>query len=222
MRFRLSALIVLVLAAGPTAAEPISWSYAVTFAGDHGSSDVTNGFGNRHGERFYTGYTHLTPAVPPAGMKGAATVRLGMASGSGFIWTNAGHTPLDSSSPAFDPGFVAGLTITDAASGESALFRTSGFAQSADSWLGLPAQLALTNADSITQTIGSHVYQVDFRVGGIGQNAGYVTGDPEAWVDAAVSVTDAPAATPEPTTLVLAGLGLAGLLARRRLGRVGR
>jgi hypothetical protein len=218
------ALAAALLLVGPAAAEPIPWTYTPAFAGNLGSQYVTTGFGARldpfepDGLRHYQGYTKLT-AAPGGGHAGSAVVTVGAVAHGEFYWTGADAPP-----PAFpvDPNFVAAITITDTASGQSGTVSVIGTATSQDSWLGAPADANLPDAGQMwgdaswvqDLTLGGNRYRVAFGERKTNPRDGgpFLGGTWDA-LDVVADVRVVPDVhAPEPGTLALAGIGLVGLV----------
>jgi hypothetical protein len=222
MRVCLSALIVTVGLTGGATAGPIQWSYTPTLIGDRGHSTIYVGFGVRpdaqspDGWMHYTGYATLTPSGPQPGEAGSASVLVGGTGYSSLIWDNDdGRFGLYESD--LDQHFRASVTITDDKSGQTGTFTITGSGDSGDSWLGLAPWLNLDGTEPADQVIGGNRYRVQFRTqqeyrpSPEGPTLGQVFADVQVM-----------AATPEPATLVLAGLGVVGIgLGRLRRGLAG-
>lgn len=224
------ALAAALLVVGTAAAEPIRWTYALTFSGNQGSQYVSDGSGGRPdaseptGFRQYQGYTRLT-AAPGGDRAGSGLVTVGAVGHGDFYWNGTGDPP-----PAFpiDPTFAATLTITDAASGQSGRASIFGQATSRDSWLGAPADANLPEVGQLwgepswvrELTLGGHRYQVVFGERKTNpRDDGPFVGQMWDALDVVADVRVAPAGVPEPATLALASVGLGGLMIARRRTR---
>lgn len=221
------ALAAALLLVGAAAAEPIHWTYMPAFAGNLGSQYVSDGFGMRldgnepAGVRHYQGYTKLT-AAPGGDQFGSGLVTVGAVGHGDFYWAGTADPP-----PAFpiDPQFVASITITDAASGESGTASIFGQATSRDAWLGAPADVNLPDVGQMwgdpswvqELTLGGNRYRVVFGERKTNPRDGgpFVGGMWDA-LDVVADVRVLPAGVPEPGTLALAAVGLAGLAGVRR------
>jgi hypothetical protein len=208
------ALPVLAIALLPQLAHagPIGWNYTATFATDAGADLLYLG---RHirpdsaePDGFLEGTIYGVPtAVSAAGSyPGSARFRVGQLSdvGVGVYWDS------EAPPPPIDPRFVLGLTIRDAASGETGAFTAvgTGTIVSDPMLYDFALSLSLAGGTDQEQVIGDTRYRVRLSTESDGDGA-YVVAD----------VSTGPAvATPEPGTLALAGFGLAavGLLRARR------
>ncbi len=219
------------LLVGTAAAEPIHWTYTPAFAGNLGSQYVSTGSSGRPdaseptGFRAYQGYTRLT-AAPGGDRTGAGLLTVGAVAHGDFYWTGTGDPP-----PAFpiDPQFLAAVTITDAASGESGTASIFGQAASQDSWLGAPADVSLPDVGQMwgdpswvqELVLGGNRYRVVF--GGRKTNprdGGPFVGGMWDALDVVADVRVVPDAhAPEPATLALGGLGLLVVGVARRVRR---
>jgi hypothetical protein len=232
VRYRtIAAGVVLFLAATAVHAGPISWTYSATLTGDRGSAYVYDGYGARidatepGGFRYYAGYAHLGVAANSGAMAGTQQFHLGFANSSAFFWnTDLGTAPVSPFDDAPVPGgrvdssFQATLTIRDGASGDSKTFSVGGTAMSSDSYLGLPVSLWLSGQNAspgilVDQIIGQNDYRIRFDTENLSDRTG--PDSVESWLSVDVQVS--PVATPEPATLVLATIGLIGVVGIRRL-----
>ena len=199
--FALVPLLALVALVAPPAAVagPMSWSYRTTI-------EPVSAFPNM----IPSGYLAL-PNTDPA--QAGAWTRLpggaeGSADGSATIsLASASRGDYQTGSPPPGPGAAAGfrmlLEITDGASG------LVGHTQFGGRGVLLSAgpESELQAGDEVLLDLGRHRYDITARAGG---------GEETARIFADVVVTDLPtAATPEPATLLMAGLGLAGVGLRR-------
>jgi len=221
-----AACVILFLAATAVYAGPIPWSYSATLTGDRGSDYVYDGYGARidvmepGGFRYYVGYAHLGVADNPGTLFGQQQFHLGFANSSSFFWnTDPGAIPASPFDDAPVPGgrvdslFQATLTIRDETSGESKTFAVGGAAQPMDSYLGLPVSLWLNSNTTFNQVIGSNDYRLQFDTQNLKDRTG--PNGIESWLTADVQVS--PVATPEPSSIVLAAVGLIGVVGIRRL-----
>jgi len=221
VRYRTTAACVaLLLVSTAVQAGPIPWSYSATLTGDRGSAYVYDGYGARidvlepGGFRYYVGYARVGVAENLGVMDGSQQFHLGFANQSGFFWNpDLGSIPSSQFDNAPLPGghvdsaFQAALTIHDETSGDSKTFFVGGTAQSSDSYLGLPVSLWLNSDGTFHQVIGGNDYHVQFGVDNLNDRVG--PDGIESWLTADVQAS--PVATPEPSTLVLATVGLIGV-----------
>ena len=220
----LISLAVLFCCAALAPAEPIRWTYTPSLAGDQGSAFVADGQGGRidpsepDGIRHYQGYTELTTAADLGPQAGSKQLVVGTVGRGGFYWL-ADPAPR----PTLNDFFRATLTLRDDLSGLTGTVSVTGTAHSNDSWLGLPADLDLPDADQLWAfpgqdlVLGDNRYTVKF--GERKTNVRYNGGLGWDWdsLEVVAEVQVAPTSqTPEPATLALAGVGLLGLLGLRR------
>jgi hypothetical protein len=237
IRFATSCLALAISAATAWAGPLPTWDYNYSFSGERGSSFVDAGIGARQdsnsstGFRYYQGYVQLTPAIPSPNptASGNQTITLGSTPGySQFYWAaDADHAPPatpvnDAPIPGgkLDARLEASITIKDISSGlDHTVSLTRNLAQgSGDPYLGTPVTFVGAGEDlGEAFDLGSNRYQVKFRQA-VGPDGPNLTGKTQLLV-AEVTVTST-VETPEPTTLALGGIGLAGVfgakLRRRR------
>lgn len=208
-------------------AGPIEWTYTATLGGDRGAAHVAAGRGGRpdmtepNGMREYFGYTELTTAPFAGPQAGNALLTIGSLPGySNFYWLNESE-----SAPPIDENYLAAVTITDTASGESGTVSVIGPAVSSDAYLGLPADLDLPAVSQIRfqpayeLVLGGNTYRVWFAENKVDFNPNANPGASWTRLDVIAEVeVVSPLSTPEPATLLLAGVGVAvvGLAMRRR------
>jgi hypothetical protein len=189
-----------VAVAGPAAADPIWFTYRID-----GNTTRTDA-GDVSVQAVYTGPVSLDARANPSAV--LATVRLG-------------------GKPTLDPGIVDGMTpdvvgqsrfalklqITDTATREVGVVRLTGWVDAR--WVRTMADETLIDGT----TIGFDSGLQDVTVGGrtLHVVATGAAGASDADVFGTLSVrVDSPLATPEPGTLALAGIGLAGAVGIRR------
>jgi hypothetical protein len=225
-------------------ADPISWDYSATFAGDRGSAYVGAGVGFRpdmepngaSSVRYFQGYTQLTPSANLGPQTGSVIFTIGTTPGSSdFFWaedpTSPPSVPVDDApvpGGKVDSQFKAELTIHDHVSGQSGTVSIMGTATSSDSWLGLPADLNLPDATGMwggglqELVLGENRYQIAFGERKINPRteSGFLVWDS---LEVVAEVRVSPLVqTPEPASFVLGlmGIGLAGTVRRRKSGVV--
>jgi len=236
--FRAVALAAVIASAGFASAGPIQWTYSATFTGDRGAAYVDIGSGGRldanapnpDGMRYYQGYAQLNPAANAGGQTGDVRLILGSPSQPEFFWpddqTAPPSVPNDSvplPGGKLDAKYQATLTIRDSASGIVGQLSVGGNATSFDPYLGLPVDLNVIDASTPWDeggvrelVLGTNRYQI--RFGEVKVNPHNEVGLGQFWdsLELVAEVRVSPLETPEPGTLVLGGIGLAGVAAWRR------
>jgi hypothetical protein len=204
--------------AGSAVAGPIQWSYATSLGPEGGGSGIWIGDYIRRDSYAPNGWAHanivgqLQAADPTGPQTGAAHLALG-GYHPGFYslqWDDAGFAL---TGPVRQQ-FQVQLTITDAASGQSGVVTAYGTGQAHqhDDMLAAPTfGFLLSQGADQSLTLGGNEYAVKFHAT---EDVGIADG-----VGISADVTASAANTPEPGTLLLAGLGFAscgGLWLRRR------
>jgi hypothetical protein len=233
MKIFIASLLSLILIVTTADAGPLlTWNYTVTFSGDRGNAYVDAGAGARMdafsstGMDWYQGYVALTAATALGTQSGSQTVVLGSTPGfSNFYWAaDLEHmppgTPLDNAplpGGKLDALFNATITIKDISSGLDHTVSLTRSLVGGDAYLGTAVTLVGSGEDlGESFDLGKNHYVVKFHEAQ-GQNPATLTGPTQLLVaDVKVSSID----TPEPTTLILGGIGLGGVFGarfRRRL-----
>lgn len=201
----LSALALVSIAAGTASAGPIEWGYLVTFAPDGEGVLLLGGIATPDGPRDFV--SGLEPANLEGSVSNSLQLHIGSLRGASVFVADLLNDGIRARQQ-----FVSDLTITDTASGESGKVTVFGRgAYLGDNQLQDPRVLLelLEQSRSRELTLGGNRYQIEYS---IVQNVD----DRNSTLVAEVSVAPA-AATPEPGTLALAGLGLGAVGLVRRL-----
>jgi hypothetical protein len=195
-------------------AGPIGWGYTARFEGDenpdliylgtHARPDATEPDGFRHGIIYGT---LITPNGSGA-YSGPARFRIGQLSNSGVgvLWYDGGSPPPGGLSI----GFRADLAVRDTATGQTGVFTVygSGGITNDPMMSSFAVSLSLDGNADQEQVIGGSRYRVHFDA----------VADPDGGAGVVADVQPV-AATPEPGTLALAGLGLGVIGSRLRRKR---
>jgi hypothetical protein len=181
----------------PARADLVPWSYSWTPAS--GSVAATTGSGSLSLSSEPTGSALGDSNVVATNIKSASTAL----AGSPDTFVNAGYT--------------LSMSLTDATSGQTAMLNFTGLfngtlssqsSQLTNSLTGLTSQTVTLGGNQYTVTLGTNIPPgppSSSNAGAIGASVRVVPGDS----------TGVPNSVPEPSTLVLAGLGVSGLLALR-------
>ena len=201
----------LVAALLPAAAHagPISWSYRSHVVGESGAGYLNLGtIVHRYddGTQYVSvPYVAITPInsfdEPPVLLGGPQQLMLGGISYPHLL------KPNDPRILAADDSFRLTLDITDDASGETgtAFFTGNGYVMDGVFTTGTGV-VGLNVHGNTELRLGDNLYQI---------HAGTKDSESEAYMIADVTVAPAVRDTPEPATLILAGLGVAGAVAAR-------